>query len=54
MSLTYYSFPLDVDNVYANSDYRVFKIPLATLTPTEIFAASQAVTDHAASFLEPL
>ena len=44
VSLTYYNFPLDVDNVYANSDYHVFKIPLATLTPTEIFAASQAVT----------
>ena len=44
VSLTYYNSPLDVDNVYANSDNRVFKIPLATLTPTEIFAASQAVT----------
>ena len=44
VSLTFYNLPLDVDNVYANSDYHVFKFPLATLLPTEIFTASQTVT----------
>ena len=32
VSLTYYNLPLDVDNVYANDAFHVFKIPLATLT----------------------